>query len=93
MLSLRTIKSDVVCGIPEGKAEELDKEEPGWKISGTHAILESIATHLLTRIMRTRRQVRRRPALRRPQGRAGRVLSKGAGTSAREGVILYTTDL
>lgn len=37
--SLRTIKSDVVVGLgPEGNtlAEKLDKEEPGWKISGKY---------------------------------------------------------
>ena len=37
--SLRTIKSDVVVGLgPDGDelAEKLDKEEPGWKISGKY---------------------------------------------------------
>ena len=37
--SLRTIKSDVVVGLgSEGDAlaEKLDKEEPGWKISGKY---------------------------------------------------------
>ncbi|KAL7285571.1 LOW QUALITY PROTEIN: hypothetical protein ACG7TL_000675 [Trametes sanguinea] len=37
--SLRTIKSDVVVGLgPDGDelAERLDKEEPGWKISGKY---------------------------------------------------------
>ena len=37
--SMRTIKSDVVVGLgPEGDklAEKLDKEEPGWKISGKY---------------------------------------------------------
>jgi len=34
VLSLRTIKSDVVVGIPPNKAEELDETEKGWKISG-----------------------------------------------------------
>ena len=36
---MRTIKSDVVVGLgPEGDelAERLDKEEPGWKISGKY---------------------------------------------------------
>lgn len=28
--SIRTIKSDVVVGMPEGVAENLDKNEPGW---------------------------------------------------------------
>jgi damage-control phosphatase, subfamily III len=35
--SLRTIKSDVVVGFEDDElAERLDKEEPGWKISGKY---------------------------------------------------------
>jgi hypothetical protein len=35
--SLRTIKSDVVVGLESDElAESLDKEEPGWKISGKY---------------------------------------------------------
>ncbi|KAI0322978.1 DUF89-domain-containing protein [Amylostereum chailletii] len=38
--SLRTIKSDVVVGLEtEEMAEKLDKEEPGWKISGKYAVV------------------------------------------------------
>lgn len=39
VVSLRTIKSDVVVGLgPNGDkiAEELDQKEPGWKISGKY---------------------------------------------------------
>jgi hypothetical protein len=39
MVSLRTIKSDVVVGLgPKGDeiAEKLDETEPGWKISGKY---------------------------------------------------------
>jgi len=39
VLSLRTIKSDVVVGLPQGKAQDLDKEKPGWKISGEFAVV------------------------------------------------------
>ncbi|GAA6007412.1 hypothetical protein JCM11491_004154 [Sporobolomyces phaffii] len=39
VLSLRTIKSDVVVGIPPNKAEELDESEKGWKISGKYAVV------------------------------------------------------
>ena len=39
MLSLRTIKSDVVVGIPQAEATRLDEEEPGWKISGKYAVV------------------------------------------------------
>ena len=35
--SLRTIKSDVFVGLESDEvAERLDKEEPGWKISGKY---------------------------------------------------------
>ncbi|MBW0482139.1 hypothetical protein O181_021854 [Austropuccinia psidii MF-1] len=37
--TLRTIKSDVVVGISETEAARLDKEEPGWKISGKYAVV------------------------------------------------------
>lgn len=40
--SLRTIKSDVVVGIPTGVGEKLDEEEPGWKISGKYADRKSV---------------------------------------------------
>lgn len=37
--SLRTVKSDVVVGLGDDGdrlAEKLDKDEPGWKISGKY---------------------------------------------------------
>ncbi|BEI93960.1 uncharacterized protein CcaverHIS019_0604190 [Cutaneotrichosporon cavernicola] len=38
--SLRTIKSDVVVGLPEGVAEHLDETETeNWKISGKYAVV------------------------------------------------------
>ncbi|GAA5951090.1 hypothetical protein JCM21900_005720 [Sporobolomyces salmonicolor] len=39
VLSLRTIKSDVVVGVPAEKAAELDDQEKGWKISGKYAVV------------------------------------------------------
>ncbi|KIJ41034.1 hypothetical protein M422DRAFT_229841 [Sphaerobolus stellatus SS14] len=38
--SLRTIKSDVVVGLPNRAiADKLDEAEPGWKISGKYAVV------------------------------------------------------
>lgn len=37
--SLRTIKSDVVVGLPQGVAEKLDENEDGWRISGKYAVV------------------------------------------------------
>ncbi|KAF8586991.1 DUF89-domain-containing protein [Ramaria rubella] len=38
--SMRTIKSDVVVGLPNSSiAERLDRDEPGWKISGKYAVV------------------------------------------------------
>ncbi|KAF9514992.1 hypothetical protein BS47DRAFT_818971 [Hydnum rufescens UP504] len=40
VVSLRTIKSDVVVGLPSNKiADDLDVNEPGWKISGKYAVV------------------------------------------------------
>ena len=50
VVSLRTIKSDVVVGLgDEGdeKAEKLDKEESGWKISGKYVSAESSVQAML----------------------------------------------
>lgn len=37
--SLRTIKSDVVVDVPFEISEKLDKDEPGWRISGKYAVV------------------------------------------------------
>lgn len=37
--SLRTIKSDVVVSVPLDVSERLDREEPGWRISGKYAVV------------------------------------------------------
>ncbi|BGP43354.1 Hairy/enhancer-of-split with YRPW motif protein 2 [Rhodotorula kratochvilovae] len=39
VVSLRTVKSDVIVGIPAEKGQELDEKEPGWKISGKYAVV------------------------------------------------------
>lgn len=51
--SLRTIKSDVVVGLESNEiADKLDKDEPGWKISGKYVcylLSLFITTYLHTR--------------------------------------------
>ena len=52
MCSLRTIKSDVVVGLGDDGdriAEKLDKEEPGWKISGKYVrdVSKCLFDHML----------------------------------------------
>ncbi|KAK0521196.1 Hairy/enhancer-of-split with YRPW motif protein 2 [Tilletia horrida] len=39
VVSLRTVKSDVVVGVDSEVADRLDKEEPGWRISGKYAVV------------------------------------------------------
>lgn len=48
--SLRTVKSDVVVGLPSNEiADELDKNEPGWKISGKYvSFIRSVFINLLS---------------------------------------------
>lgn len=43
--SLRTIKSDVVVGIKGEDAQRLDKDEPGWKVSGRYAVILTSEGH------------------------------------------------
>ncbi|KAI5477683.1 duf89 domain protein [Pseudohyphozyma bogoriensis] len=42
LLSLRTCKADVCVGLEEGKSEELDKEDPTWRISGKYAVVSFV---------------------------------------------------
>jgi hypothetical protein len=39
---LRTVKSDVVVGVPQDVADRLDKEEPGWRISGAYNVVDGV---------------------------------------------------
>ncbi|MGH3978073.1 MAG: ARMT1-like domain-containing protein [Pseudonocardiaceae bacterium] len=40
---LRTLKSDVVVGIPKPRLDELDAGQPQWRTSGTHAMVQFVA--------------------------------------------------
>jgi len=51
-LSLRTLKAEVIVGLPEGTAERLDREDPTWRINGRRGLVhlvrrrEPAETHL-----------------------------------------------
>ena len=50
--SLRTIKSDVVVGLESNEiADKLDKDEPGWKISGKYVCIYFLYSSQLTYIL------------------------------------------
>ncbi len=51
IVSLRTIKSDVVVGLGQDGdqvAEHLDQTEPGWKISGKYVRIGDFVPHMTT---------------------------------------------
>jgi len=39
VLSLRTLKADVVVGITEERAKALDIQDPRWRVNGKHALI------------------------------------------------------
>lgn len=38
--ALRTCKSDVAVGVPAGRLAQLEATSPGWRTSGTHALIQ-----------------------------------------------------
>ena len=40
LLALRTLKSDLVVGLPVGMAERLDIEDPQWRINGRRGLIQ-----------------------------------------------------
>lgn len=41
LVTLRTIKADVCCGLPPGKAESLKKVEPNWMETGRYGLIQA----------------------------------------------------
>ncbi|XP_008187642.2 protein-glutamate O-methyltransferase [Acyrthosiphon pisum] len=39
LLALRTLKSDITCGLPEGLAEHISKNDPDWLKIGKYAVI------------------------------------------------------
>ena len=42
LLLLRTLKSDVVTGFPCAAAEELDRDDPSWRVNGRRGVIQLI---------------------------------------------------
>jgi uncharacterized protein with ATP-grasp and redox domains len=40
LLALRTLKSDVVVGLPTGLDQRLDETDPAWRVSGRHGLIQ-----------------------------------------------------
>jgi hypothetical protein len=38
--ALRTLKSDVVVGVPRDRVERLDAEDPEWRINGRQTVVQ-----------------------------------------------------
>lgn len=41
LVSLRTVKADVITGLPPGKAESLKKEDPNWMETGRFGLIQA----------------------------------------------------
>jgi hypothetical protein len=41
LVVLRTVKSEVVVGVPEARLRSLTAADPGWRLSGRHAMVQS----------------------------------------------------
>jgi hypothetical protein len=42
VVALRTLKSEVVVGVPADRVVELDRRVPDWRIAGTHAMVQFV---------------------------------------------------
>lgn len=41
LIALRTLKSDITCGLPEGLAEHISKIDPDWLKIGKYAVIQA----------------------------------------------------
>lgn len=39
LIALRTLKSDITCGFPEGLAEQISQTDPDWLKVGKYAVI------------------------------------------------------
>ncbi|KAL7737841.1 hypothetical protein ACLKA6_006219 [Drosophila palustris] len=42
LCALRTVKSEVICGLPGGVSEDLFKKDPQWMITGNYGIIQFV---------------------------------------------------
>jgi hypothetical protein len=42
VVALRTLKSEVVVGVPDDRGAALDRRRPDWRIAGTHAMVQFV---------------------------------------------------
>jgi hypothetical protein len=42
VVALRTLKSEVVVGVPDERVAALDRRRPDWRIAGTHAMVQFV---------------------------------------------------
>ncbi|XP_035785651.1 damage-control phosphatase ARMT1-like isoform X1 [Anopheles albimanus] len=40
LCTLRTVKADLICGMPEGLSEELSKKDPSWMVTGEYGVIQ-----------------------------------------------------
>lgn len=40
LIALRTLKSDITCGLPEGLAEHISQTDPDWLKIGKYAVIQ-----------------------------------------------------
>ena len=39
---LRTLKSELIVGLPQGKAEEIARQDPDWLINGERGVIHFV---------------------------------------------------
>lgn len=44
LATLRTLKSDVIAGLPTAVADRLERDEPGWRTTGHYAVIQTLQT-------------------------------------------------
>ncbi|XP_052872013.1 damage-control phosphatase ARMT1-like [Anopheles cruzii] len=40
LCTLRTVKADLICGLPDGLADELQRKDPTWMVTGEYGVIQ-----------------------------------------------------